>query len=114
MQNVNSYDDANFDADFDRALAGTTGDLTTQVSNTEQVVRASLSGATVVSTAAQIKASGVSSSGSNGVQVLVVAETYAVDAAGHSTDTGQQRLSSRWSERNGTWLASAMTVIGYQ
>jgi Mce-associated membrane protein len=112
--NVFSYNKASFDSDFQRALAGTTGDLTTQVTNTKQALQASLTGGTLVSTKAQVKAAGVEQTSSSGIQVLVVAETFSVDASSKSTDTGQQRMDVTMIKKNGQWLAGALTAIGYQ
>ena len=113
--NVFSYSKASFDGDFQRAVSGTTGDLTSQVTNTKQALQASLAGGTLVSTKAQVKAAGVEqTSASGGTQILVVAETFTVDAANKSTDTGQQRMDVTMIKKDGKWLASALTAIGYQ
>jgi hypothetical protein len=112
--NVFSYDKSSFDADFQRALAGTTAELSGQVENTKQALLASLTGGAIIATNAQVKSAAVEQTTSAGIQVLVVAETFSVDASNKSTDTGQQRMAVTMVEKNGKWLASALTAIGYQ
>jgi hypothetical protein len=112
--NVFSYGKASFDSDFQRALSGSTGDLTNQVTNTKTALQASLTGGTLVSTKAEVKAAGIEQTTSSGIQILVVAETYSIDASNKSTDTGQQRMDVTMVNKNGKWLASALTAIGYQ
>jgi hypothetical protein len=112
--NVFSYRKADFDSDFQRALAGSTGDLSSQVQNTKSALQASLTGGTLASTRAEVKSAGVEQTTSSGIQILVVAETYSVDSSNKSTDTGQQRMDVTMTEKNGKWLASALTAIGYQ
>ncbi len=112
--NVFSYNKASFDSDFQRALSGATGDLTTQVTNTKAALQASLTGGTLTSTKADVKSAGVEQTSTAGIQILVVAETYSVDSSNKSTDTGQQRMEVTMVKKGGKWLASALTAIGYQ
>ena len=112
--NVFSYTKANFDSDFARALSGSTGDLSSQVQNTKKALQASLTGGTLSATKAEVKSAAIEQTTSSGVQVLVVAETYSLDATSKSTDTGQQRMDVTMTEKDGKWLASALTAIGYQ
>jgi Mce-associated membrane protein len=112
--NVFTYNKASFDSDFQRALSGSTGDLSSQVTNTKAALQASLTGGTITGTKGEVKSAGVEQTSSAGIEVLVVAETYSIDSSNKSTDTGQQRMEVTMVKKNGKWLASALTAIGYQ
>ena len=111
--NVFSYRaGANFDADFQRALAGATGDLATQVRATESPLRQQLTASKLTATTGNVKSAGVEGMQGAAIQVLVVVETAATDSTGKTINERQQRMEVSMTAVKGTWLASGLTSVG--
>lgn len=111
--NVFSYRaGADFDADFQRAVAETTGDLATQVRATKSPLRQQLAVGKLTATTGDVKSAGVEGMQAAAIQVLVVVETAAIDSTGRSINAHDQRMEVSMTQVRGTWLASALTSVG--
>ena len=106
MVNMLSYSRAHFDADFARALAGTTGQLHTDLSGDKATTQSQLTSnkfdtsGTVTDVALEGGDTG------KGLLVLVVAEGFKVDDKGQKSAGLPQRVELTMVRQHGKWLAS--------
>ena len=111
MVNLLSYSRAHFESDFARALAGTTGQLRTDLSSDK------------AKTLSQLDASKFDTSGtvsdvaleggdtSKGLLVLVVAQGYKTDDKGQKSAGLPQRVELTMVLQHGKWLASNLQAL---
>ena len=106
MVNLLSYTRKNFDADFARALAGTTGQLHTDLAQDKSSTLSQLNASkfdtkgTVTDVAVQ------SGDMKTGFAVLVVGEGYKIDDQGQQSAALPQRVILTMVDKNGKWLAA--------
>lgn len=106
--NISSFRRTDFDADFQRALAGTTGDLKTDLQGQGDDMKKQLT-TEKIDVAGQIVASAVQETADGKVSVMVVLNGTANNDAGQTADTGPQRITLVMVKQGGKWLASSLT-----
>lgn len=111
--NVLSYSRKNFDADWDRSLAGTTGKLRSDHSADKATTLQRLT-SQKVDLVATVQHSAFESEQDGAVLVLVTVDGVAVNDKGERSAQTPQRLELTMVKSKGTWLASDLTGIGIQ
>jgi hypothetical protein len=109
--NTFTYTQADFDADFQRALAGTTGDLTTQVQASKANLQSALT-TNKVDWKGQVTSAGVEQVTGSTIVVMVVANQYVIGSDGKSDLKAHPRVEVAMKKVNGKWLASGLTSVG--
>jgi hypothetical protein len=109
--NTFTYTQADFDADFQRALAGTTGDLTTQVNASKANLKSALT-SNKVDWKGQVTSAAVEQVTGSTVVVMVVVNQYVIGSDGKSDLKAHPRVEVAMKKINGKWLASALTSVG--
>lgn len=112
--NILTYSRKNFDADWNRALAGATGKL-----RTDQEAKRANTLDTMTKNKIDLKAkvqqfAFESADESGHVLVLVTVNGYTVSDAGTPSAETPQRLELTMVKSGGKWLASDLTMIGIQ
>jgi Mce-associated membrane protein len=110
LVNLTTYTRANFDQDYQRALAGTTGQLRTDQQAAESSVRSELD-QNKHDIKGVVTAVGVESASGSSVVLLVVQDGYLVDAAGKATPSSTNRLQVTVTRVGGSWLLSNLTNV---
>lgn len=107
MVNLLTYTRKNFDADFARALAGTTGQLHADLAKDKADTLGQLN-QSKFDTKGTVTDVALESGGNakSGLLVLVVAEGYKIDDSGRSSAGLPQRVELTMVEKGGRWLAS--------
>jgi hypothetical protein len=111
MINLQTFRLAHFDADFDRASDGLTGDLLKTLNAKKASLRAGLKNSKQDTVAAVTQAGFKEGKGGNAV-VLMTMNNYRVDAKGKKTLFSSGRFEVSVSEVGGRWLASDLTSVG--
>jgi hypothetical protein len=112
--NVLTYSRKNFDADWNRSLAGTTGKLRHDHEADKATTEQRLTSQKVDLTAT-VQHSAFESTDDNGdVLVLVTVTGVAVNDQGERSAQTPQRLELTMVKSGGKWLASDLTMIGIQ
>lgn len=100
----------NFDADFQRAVDGTTGTLQSQFKATQSALKATLNNGKI-NTTCQVTAAGFEQLSGTSVLALVVANTYSVNTKGVSTETNHPRFEITMTLVNGHWLGTNLSAV---
>ena len=108
--NLISYSQANFDKDYARSLAGTTGDLQTQLKSSEATTKSALTKGKFDLTG-QITAAGLVSVQGPTAVVLVSSNGYQ-KVGSKSTLVANNRLQLTMTKVGGTWLISGLESVG--
>lgn len=102
--NVSSYRRTDFAADVNRALAGATGDLKSDLQARSGDMKKQLD-TEKIDISGQIVASAVQESADGKVAVMVVLSGTASNDAGQTANTGVQRITLTMTKVSGKWLA---------
>jgi hypothetical protein len=109
--NLLSYRRASFDADYRRAVSGTTGALQADLAGKRaSTLQAMTTGK--IDLRADVSDVGLETSSDKGVVVLVLVTGYTVDDKGTATTTGVQRLEVTMVKSGSKWLAGDLQSIG--
>lgn len=111
--NILTYSRKHFDADWNRSLAGATGNLR---KDQDAKKSAALQAITTnkIDLQAQVQHSAFESAADGQVLVLVTVDGYAVNDAGQRSAQTPQRLELTMVKSAGKWLATDLTMIGIQ
>ncbi|MGI8760676.1 MAG: hypothetical protein ACR2LF_05150 [Jatrophihabitantaceae bacterium] len=104
--NLLTYSRKSFDADFARALAGTTGQLNHDLKADEATTKTTLTTNKFDIKAAVTDVALESNAGSKGMLVLVVANGYRIASTGTSSIALPQRVELTMVQVKGRWLVS--------
>ncbi len=111
MINVQSFRLADFNADFQRAQSGLTGNLQKELTSKKDSLEASLH-KSKLDTAATVTQAALKQAKDGQVLVLLTMNNYRVDATGKRTLFGTGRFEVTVSNVGGKWLASDLTSVG--
>jgi Mce-associated membrane protein len=109
--NLLTYSRKSFDADFARALAGTTGQLKSDLAKDKDTTLKSLTDNKFDIKAEITDVALEGSDGAKGVQVLLVANGFRVDDTGTSSVAVPKRVQLTMVEVGGKWLATDLQGV---